>query len=142
MRDPGVCLDELGIALHEKGGMIATVLLEAEVMASPPVSVSHIQWLDMHDWAERKTNDPVAFEAWFRGKLNELLALLSHPATQRFAGEVAELERRLQPFSQATEIGALVEHFVGRDWLRAKLENWHRNKKIAPLLAERRRWHR
>jgi hypothetical protein len=38
VRDPGVCLDELGIALHEKGGAIATVLIEGEAMASPPVS--------------------------------------------------------------------------------------------------------
>ncbi len=49
VRDPGVCLDELAIALHEKGGAIATVLLEGEATASPPVSVSHVQWLDMHD---------------------------------------------------------------------------------------------
>src|SRR5271170_7568577 len=54
IRDRGVCLDELAIALHEKGGAIATVLLEGEVSTSPPVSVSHIQWLDMHGWAERE----------------------------------------------------------------------------------------
>jgi hypothetical protein len=28
IRDPGVCLDELGLALHGKGGAIATVLIE------------------------------------------------------------------------------------------------------------------
>ena len=33
-----------------KAGTIATILLEAESEVRPPVSVSHIQWLDMHDW--------------------------------------------------------------------------------------------
>ena len=53
VRDPGVCLDELAIALHTKGEAIATILVEAEAAVDAPVSVSHIQWLDMRDWAER-----------------------------------------------------------------------------------------
>jgi hypothetical protein len=38
-RDPGVCLDELAIALHWSGGNIATVLVESEQEVRPPVSV-------------------------------------------------------------------------------------------------------
>jgi hypothetical protein len=60
-------------------------------------------------------------------------ALLAHPATQRFAGEIAELERRLQPVSQAAEIGALVEGFIGRDWLRVRLEEWRRTARNSRL---------
>jgi tetratricopeptide (TPR) repeat protein len=131
VRDPGVCLDELGIALHEKGGAIATVLLEGE--AGAPVSVSHIQWLDMHDWAERQTAGGAAFESWYRAKLDELLAALASPATQRFAGEIAELDRRLVPVSQAADIGFLVDGFVGREWLRARLDEWQRSEKSSRL---------
>ena len=108
VRTPGVCLDELGIALHEKGGIISTVLLEGD--ASPPVSVSHIQWLDMHEWAERQAQDGAAFEKWYRAKLEQLLALLGRPTTQHFAGEIAELEHRLRPVGQAGDIGALVQN--------------------------------
>ncbi|MDQ0290588.1 toll/interleukin-1 receptor domain-containing protein [Oligosphaera ethanolica] len=53
-RDPGVCLDEIAIAIGVKGGNIQTVLVESELEVKPPASISHIQWLDMHDWKERK----------------------------------------------------------------------------------------
>ena len=49
VRDPGVCLDELAIATHVKGGAIATVLTEPDVQ--PPALVSHVQWIDMSDGA-------------------------------------------------------------------------------------------
>ena len=43
-RDPGVCLDELAVALHVKGGHIAPILMEPESEVKAPVSVGHIQW--------------------------------------------------------------------------------------------------
>src|SRR5437870_2466797 len=49
-RDPGVCLDEIAIAIGMKGGNIQTILVESEQEVKPPVTVSHIQWLDMRDW--------------------------------------------------------------------------------------------
>lgn len=36
VRDPGVCLDELAIATHVKGGAIATVLIENPADVQPP----------------------------------------------------------------------------------------------------------
>ena len=51
-RDPGVCLDEIAIAIGVKGGNIQTILVESEREVKPPPSISHIQWLDMHDWKE------------------------------------------------------------------------------------------
>jgi len=62
-RDPGVCLDELGIALGVKGGIVQTILVESEKEVAPPVSVSHLQWLDMHDWHKRQQDDSAAFAA-------------------------------------------------------------------------------
>jgi hypothetical protein len=114
-RNPGVCLDELAIALHAKGGAITTVLLEGEAAAAPPVSVSHIQWLDMHDWANRQARGGPEWDTWYNSKIEELLALLAEPATHRFAGEIAELDRRLRPVSQEGDIGLLVDGFVGRE---------------------------
>jgi TIR domain len=132
-RDPGVCLDELAIALHVKGGTIATVLVEAADSVRPPVSLSHIQWLDMHDWMSRRNAGGPTWDAWYRSKLDEILALLADPATQRFAGEIAELERRLRPFSHEADIGALVDGFVGREWLRARVDDWRKNAKGSRL---------
>jgi TIR domain len=133
VRNPGVCLDELAIALHVKGGTIATVLVEAEAAAAPPISVSHIQWLDMHDWAERLADNSDDGEKWYRSKVDEILTLLAHPATQRFAGEIKNLARRLQPISQEADIGTLVDGFIGREWLKSKLQDWRRNARDSRL---------
>jgi TIR domain-containing protein len=48
-RDPGVCRDEIAIAIGVKGGNIQTILVESEQEVQPPVNIGHIQWLDMHD---------------------------------------------------------------------------------------------
>jgi TIR domain len=88
VRDPGVCLDEPAIALHLKAGAIATVLLEAEAATQTPVSISGIQWIDMHDWADRLANKDEIGDQWYREQLNEILAVLADPKNQRFAGEI------------------------------------------------------
>lgn len=124
VRDPGVCLDELAIAIHEKGGAIATILLEGELIAVPPVSMSHIQWLDMHDWQDRQASDPAIFESWYCQKRDELLEALATPDTVRFAGEIADLDRRLKPVKQVADVAAHIKQFVGRAWLHDRLEKW------------------
>jgi TIR domain len=97
VRDPGVCLDEISIALHAKGGAIATVLVESDAKVDPPVSVSHIQWLDMRDWSEFEAKGGLEWEAWYKNKLGEILALLASPDVKRFAGEIKELDGLLAP---------------------------------------------
>jgi hypothetical protein len=133
VRNPGVCLDELAIALYVKGGTIATVLVEAEAAASPPVSVSAIQWLDMHDWSERLAGNTESGEKWYRSKFNEILTLLASPAAQRFAGEIKELDEKLLPISQLADIGEKVDGFIGREWLRSKLDDWRKNARDSRL---------
>jgi tetratricopeptide (TPR) repeat protein len=110
------------------------VLLEAEKEVAPPISVSHIQWLDMHDWQKREAEGPVAWEQWYREKFNEILALLASPNVKNFAGEIAELEQHLQPISQATDIDPLVNGFVGREWLMAGVDQWRKQNIDSRLL--------
>jgi tetratricopeptide (TPR) repeat protein len=123
-RDPGVCLDEVAIALNARSGIISTILVEDVGEVNPPVTLSHIQWLDMHDWRERQAGEAVAYEAWYHEKLQSILALLASPHVRTFAGEIEELERRLGPASQAADIPGLVDGFVGREWLLARVEAW------------------
>src|SRR5262245_28954799 len=123
-REPGVCLDELAIAVNVKAGAIATILVEAEKEVKPPVSISHIQWLDMHEWRERQSKGGIAWDEWYRGKFAEILALLASPNVKQFAGEIKELEQYLEPTSQANDIDALLDGFVGRKWLAAKVDHW------------------
>ena len=65
-RDPGVCLDELAIAIGVKGGNIQTILVESEAEVKAPPSIGHIQWLGMHDWRERRATDEAAWESWYQ----------------------------------------------------------------------------
>src|SRR5271166_1653047 len=134
VRDPGVCLDEIGIALHAKGGAIATVLVENDAKVDPPVSVSHIQWLDMRDWAERQAKGGPEWENWYNNKRGEILALLASPDVQRFAGEIKELDGLLAPVSQQGDIGALVDGFVGRAWSQRQVDEWRQTAKDSRLL--------
>jgi TIR domain len=124
VREPGVCLDELAIALHVKGGATATLLVEPETEVRAPVSVGHIQWLDMADWASNHAAGAAAWDLWYAPKRAAILALLADPARHRFAGEITELEHRLRPVTQAADIPPLIEGFVGREWLVRQLEEW------------------
>ena len=142
-RNPGVCLDELSIALHVSGGAIATVLLESEGAVDPPVSISQTQWLDMHEWASKQAEGDEVFEQWYQPKIKLILDLLKRPDTASFAGEIKELEKILKPASQGSEIGSLIDGFVGREWLKRALEIWRRDlHEFAPFLDQRRAGHR
>jgi tetratricopeptide (TPR) repeat protein len=117
VREGGVCLDEIALALGMRHGNLATILVEPEPEVQPPVSVSHLQWLDMSGWA---TQD----DAWYQDRLRTILDLLDDPETQRFRGEIEDLESRLQPITQAADIPPLIDGFVGREWVVAAVEAW------------------
>jgi len=124
-RDPGVCLDEIAIAIGVKGGNIQTILVESEQEVKPPASISHIQWLDMHDWQERRTQSAAAWDAWYGAKLAEILRVVESEESRRLAGEIETLSRHLKPISSDSRIGVLLSKpFVGRAWLLEAIEEW------------------
>ena len=75
-RDPGVCLDEIAIAIGVKGGNIQTILVESEREVKPPPSISHLQWLDMHDWKERRAAGEAAWDKGTVAKLADIIAVV------------------------------------------------------------------
>lgn len=124
-RDPGVCLDELGIALGVKGGIVHSILVESETDVSPPPSISHLQWLDMHDWHERQQGDPEEYAAWYSEKLTEICRVLESETNQRFAGEIELLQKKLKPVTMDAFTASLLEKgFSGRQWLVDELNDW------------------
>src|ERR1043166_607248 len=86
-RDPGVCRDEIAIAIGVKGGNIQTILVESEQEVQPPVNIGHIQWLDMHDWKERRAAGEAAWGQWYQAKLAEIVRVLGSDESRRFAGQ-------------------------------------------------------
>ena len=117
IRDPGVCLDEISIAVGVNRGNIQTILVESEQEVKPPATVSHIQWLDMHDWRDRRGAGDVVWEEWYRGKFAEIVQVVESDKSQRFAGEI----EKLAGYPQADLIGR--SHFcaVAKGVLRAAL---------------------
>ncbi|HUD59697.1 MAG TPA: TIR domain-containing protein, partial [Acetobacteraceae bacterium] len=126
VRENGVCLDELALAMGMRHGALTTILIEPEAEVRPPVSIGHIQWLDMSDWATRQAADPTAYEAWYRSKLTAILNKLADPETHRFTGEIEELERQLKPIIQSADIPPLIDGFVGREWVVQLVEAWRK----------------
>ena len=127
-RIPGVCLDEIAIAVGVKGGNIQTVLVESEQEVKPPPSISHIQWLDMHDWKEHHEAGGVEWEQWYKSKLAEIVAVVESEESRRFAGEIRTLEDLLKPISSEARICQLLQkELVGREWLVEALELWRRS---------------
>ena len=124
-RDPGVCLDEIAIAIGIKGGNIQTILVESEAEVKPAASISCIQWLDMHDWKERRAASDLAWEDWYQSKLAEIIQVVESDESRRFAGEIETLSGHLNPISSDSRISALLRKgFIGRTWLVEAIEQW------------------
>lgn len=124
-RDPGVCLDEISIAIGVRGGNIQTILVESETEVKAPPSISHIQWLDMHNWEEKKSLDTENWEDWYKEKLKEITDVIESDESIRFAGEIETLAGYLKPITSDSRISQLLRKgFVGRGWLTEAVEQW------------------
>jgi hypothetical protein len=139
-RDPGVCLDEIAIAIGVKGGNIQTILVESETEVKPPASISHIQWLDMHDWKERKESGSISppeqsnlWETWYQTKLDEIIRVVESDESRRFAGEIETLSGHLKPIASDSRISTLLRKgFIGRKWLSDAIEQWRTGSDLCP----------
>jgi hypothetical protein len=123
--DP-VCLNRLNISLINGGEhSLVTVLLEAEKEVSPPLQVSHIQWLDFSDWKNQKQQGEAVFEAWYASKFETLAHVLE--SQKDYKGEIDELRELLHiiPDRLTWPERILRQYgFVGRDWLLDEIQMW------------------
>lgn len=128
IRKKGVCLDELAIAIGVKGSIVKTILVENPNdpdTLTPPLTVSHIQYLDMHDWQSQMNKSKTDFDAWYAPKWDEILRIINDPENQKFAGEIEVLRDKLQPLDNSARIGQLMANdFIGREWLLEDINNW------------------
>jgi len=127
VRVPGVCLDELRIAAGERTCDIASLLLESPTEVEPPLSISHIQYLDLSNWEQKKSEGEEVFQTWF----NDNIAIIEEILANRksFSGEIEELKKKLLPKNTTgTYIdrmqGLLRDGFVGREWIFNEIQEW------------------
>jgi hypothetical protein len=124
-RDPGVCRDEIAIAIGVKGGNIQTILVESEQEVQPPVNIGYIQWLDMHDWREMNETGGERWQNWYEDKLNEIIRVVESDESIRFAGEIEKLNDYLKTIrSDARMYDLLKKGYFGREWLFHAVESW------------------
>lgn len=140
VRDPGVCLNELGIALNQKAGddTLRTVLLENEKTVRPPMSLTHIQWVDLANFEAKMPEDSAdplqqkQWEEWIDSEVQKLIDSIE--GRGRVAGDIAYLKQRLKPASFIGEIAAKTANFSGRQWLFQKIEYWRRERRSERVL--------
>lgn len=124
-RNPGVCLDELKIAVCVKGATIKTVLMEPETRVRQPSTISDIQWLDMSDWYDIKQKSEEQFELWYKERFVELCNLVESSESKELIGDIHWLKSILNPFlNTEKEYGLLSKSFYGRKWLDEYIDNW------------------
>ena len=80
VRNPGVCLDELSIAVGVKGAYVQSVLLESNV--DPPKNIRYRQAFDMRSWCDHVSNED--FLAWYNQWTKDLAAATTEERSSVF----------------------------------------------------------
>ncbi len=120
-RKPGVCRQEVAIALGPLRGHVYTVLVEPLSEVTPPLILSRLQWLDMQQWQTLKDSNPAEYESMYGQCLEQILRVLER--NQPFAGEIDELYRWLQPLDGTADMVDAENGFTGREWLLGGIGN-------------------
>ena len=127
VRNPGVCRDELRIARSISGCRIVTVMLESPYEVQLPLTVSHIQYLDMSDWQMQLDKGEKIFNEWFDYKLNELKEAIEKNSD--LPGLITEVRQKIKPALDSNSYVGDLENLlsgkiVSRDWIIKKVEDW------------------
>lgn len=128
VRDPGVCLNEIAIAL---GGHkhIQTVLAEDELRVAPPLTISHIQWHDFQHWREIRDGTKTGplgeeWDTWFGERMKQLCDVIADSQNASIPGELQNLREILEPRTFEARIVEKTNGFSGRSWLFEETQNW------------------
>jgi len=127
--DPGVCLDEIGIAIGIKGDNIQTILVEGEKDVRPPPSISHVQRLDMQYWRLYQDVGQDIWNAWYGEKIAEIIRVVESDESVCFTDETQEFMAKLKPVkSNIKTRELLLKPFVGRKWIHDSVEAWRNDR--------------
>ena len=125
LRNPGVCLDEVQIAISIKNERVIRIHLEETKEIKPSTAISSRQYLDMKDWETYYKQGGEVWNEWFDKKMSELIRCIEDPENAQFDGEITELSRKLHPIDYLTRARILLkDEFRGRKWLLAKYGEW------------------
>jgi tetratricopeptide (TPR) repeat protein len=121
-RDPGVCRNEVAMALQHFG-KVYPVLVEQVPQESIPVTIAHLQWPDLSRWREFRDQEDLDFERFYEEKLLEIVSRVEGEAG-RFASEAEVLRRALNPSGFEGRFARHLDGFTGREWVFDAFEHW------------------
>lgn len=122
VRKPGVCLDELRIALRLRHSYVKSILLESDDKVKPPSHLTDRQWVDMKDW---KSIPADQWEKYFHEKMSELLEALESTEAKKYEEDMDYISHFLNVHDIISkEQSLLKEEFIGREWLTQQLQEW------------------
>jgi len=121
-RDPGVCRNEVAMALQHFG-KVYPVLVEQVPLESIPVTVAHLQWPDLSRWREFRDQEDLDFERFYEEKFLEIVSRVEGEAG-RFASEAEVLRRVLNPSGFEGRFARHLAGFTGREWVFEAYEHW------------------
>ena len=132
IRRPGVCLDELTIAVSVRGSLIQSILLEK---VEPPAAISRRQFFDFSDWKEMKAKGEEVYQAWYEEKRVALIDFLNSDPIRNYAREIDELASLLQPDLSCLKKNLLLrQDYFERPWLLQSVRDWVREEPDSPLM--------
>ena len=136
VRNPGVCRDEIQIAISLKNERVIRILLEESTRdLNLTTLMSSRQYLDMRDWEKYYQQGGDSWDNWFNGKMAELIKCVEDPENQQFSGEITDLMNRLKPIDYCSRSQRLLEKpFCGREWLLDEYEKWKQDAKSKTFL--------
>lgn len=128
VRDPGVCLNEIAIALgcHKH---IQTVLAEDERRVAPPLTISHLQWHDFQGWREIRAGTKTGplgedWALWFAQRMARVREVIADAQNATIPGELQKLRELLEPQTFEARIAEKTHGFSGRRWLFEEVRRW------------------
>lgn len=147
LRQSGVCLDELSIAVSKPGRRIVTVLLESQKTMKIPPTISRIQWVDMSDWESHydKVNNCFADDGYFDEKFNEIIERIEREENYIYQYDINFLLQTLCPSNTVnTDLFELLKNesddngkliYESRTWLEDILNDYIESGKRYLLLT-------
>jgi tetratricopeptide (TPR) repeat protein len=121
-RDPGVCRNEVAMALQHFG-KVYPVLVEQVPQESIPVTIAHLQWPDLSRWRDFRDQEDLDFERFYEEKFLEIVSRVEGEAG-RFASEAEVLRRALNPSGFEGRFARHLDGFTGREWVFDAFEHW------------------
>lgn len=121
LREGGVCLDELAVAVSCNRRNIRPAIMDKGALARVPACISGIQYFDLSDWRDIPETE---FDEWYENKFDTLVDLyLKKPSV--YEEKLRSIKNKMHLSLQfSRELFELGKGFKKRDWLDDEIEKW------------------